>query len=128
VKNLKFKAFYDKYAVCRLAAEDEIPDWVKKDNFYSITKTLEELSIVCFQGEVPEGVPCERDWKVLKIDAVLDFSLIGILSKVSKVLAEAGISIFAVSTYNTDYILIKDKDFEKAVKSLEVNGHTVEEV
>ncbi|EAX48395.1 conserved hypothetical protein [Thermosinus carboxydivorans Nor1] len=96
-----------------------------KGSFFSITKTVDELSIVCPEGVVPENVLCEKGWKILKIQGTLDFGLVGILAMVSTALARAGISIFAISTYNTDYILVKDRDFNSAVDILRNEGHEV---
>ena len=93
--------------------------------FLSITKTAEELSIVCLSGVIPESVKKDAGWKVLKIEGILSFGLVGVLAQVSAVLAEAEVSIFAISTYNTDYILVKNKDFDAAVVVLRNDGHEV---
>ena len=95
-----------------------IPDWAQKSNFFSITRTSDELSIVCSQDNIPNDIKCEKDWRILKIEGPLDFSLIGILASISTILAQTGISIFAISTYDTDYILVKNNDIDAAVKSL----------
>jgi len=117
-KVLTMKLLKEKFGVCRLNKDESIPEWVKDSEFYSITRTFDELSIVCSQNLVPCDVKCENDWKVLKVEGPLDFSLIGILSSISSVLAQEKISIFAISTYDTDYILVKDKDIDNAVKAL----------
>ena len=116
------KLEYD-LTVCKLVSESEIdPDWP----FYFFSKTDEELSLVCRTEDTPENT-AERDdgWKGFRIRGVLDFSLIGILSKLSGILAENGIGIFAVSTYNTDYILVKRENFEKAMEVLGSAGYTI---
>lgn len=115
---LKLKLLKDMYGVCRLNNNSKIPEWGAKGEFSSITRTEDELSIVCLQNNIPEGIQCEKSWKVFKIEGPLDFSLIGILSAISSLMAEKGISIFAISTYDTDYILIKDKDLNKAIEVL----------
>ena len=94
--------------------------------FYFIGKTDEELSLVIPTDVVPVETT-ERDdgWRAFRIQGVLDFSLIGILSKISGLLADAGIGIFAVSTYNTDYILVKKENFEKALTVLRDAGYTI---
>ena len=115
----------DKYAVCRLSKEQRIPAWAYEGEFFSITRTPEELSIVCLQGNVPEGIKCEFEWRMLKIEGPLDFSLIGILSKISSLLAQNSISIFAVSTYDTDYILVKEKDISNAIKVLSEDNYNI---
>lgn len=117
-KILTMRLLKDKYGVCRLDKNESIPTWAQNGEFFSITKTADELSIVCDEENIPDNKKCEKDWKVLKIEGPLDFSLIGILSSISSILASRGISIFAVSTYDTDYILIKNKDIDKAVESL----------
>lgn len=117
-KILTMRLLKEKYGVCRLDKTDLIPEWTKDSDFFSITKTSDELSIVCFQDSIPNDVKCERDWRILKIEGPLDFSLIGILASISTVLAQKGISIFAISTYDTDYILVKDKDINNAIEAL----------
>ena len=93
-----------------------------------IGKTDEEKSLVCITGDVPSNV-IERDdgWKGFRIQGVLDFSLIGILSKIAEILAENSISIFAISTYNTDYVLIKKENYQKALDILEHSGYEIVE-
>ncbi|WP_405340420.1 ACT domain-containing protein [Ruminococcus sp.] len=110
-------------SVCKISDVSEID--LQKD-FYFIGRTDEELSLVCRTEDVPDNT-LERDdgWRGFRIQGVLDFSLIGILSKLSAILAEQQIGIFAVSTYNTDYILVKEKDFDRALNALADNGYTV---
>jgi hypothetical protein len=95
-------------------------------DFFFIGKTDEELSLVCRTEDVPAGT-IERDdgWKGFRVEGVLDFSLTGILSGLSGILADRGIAIFAVSTFNTDYILVKAENFEKALAVLSAEGYTV---
>ena len=102
---------------------------VNMDAEYSfIGKTDEEKSLVCITGDVPSNV-IERDdgWKGFRIQGVLDFSLIGILSKIAEILAENSISMFAISTYNTDYVLIKKENYQKALDILEHSGYEIVE-
>lgn len=91
-----------------------------------IGKTDEEKSLVCITSEVPENT-IQRDdgWKAFRIQGVLDFSLIGILAKIATVLADNGISIYAVSTYNTDYVLIKKENYQKALEVLQTTGYKI---
>jgi len=93
--------------------------------FVSVTRTADELSVVCPGEAVPSSVRAEHGFRVLKIDGPLDFSLTGILAAVAGPLADAGISIFAVSTYDTDYVLVKAKDLNQAVAVLQAGGHCV---
>ena len=117
-KKLTIRLLKDSYAVCRLAKDDKPPVWINDSEFYSVTKTADELSVVCLQKGIPNDIKCEKDWRILKVEGPLDFSLIGILSSISTILAQQRISIFAVSTYDTDYILVKDADIDSAVKAL----------
>lgn len=103
--NLKMKVLDGKYGVCRLNPNEKV-DW-EIDGFYSITMTQDELSVVCTEKCIPQNIKYEGNWRVLKVEGPLDFSLIGILSFISSILAEKGISIFAISTFDTDYILVK---------------------
>ena len=106
-------------AVCRLDKDVAVPEWaLKSKDFFAITKTADELSIVCSQDCVPEDIKSEKNWRVLKVVGTLDFALTGILASIARPLAENGISIFAISTYDTDYILIKEKDLDRAVSAL----------
>ena len=109
--------------VCKVAS---VADLDLSAGFYFIGRTDEEISLVCRTADTPAGtVEREDGWKGFRIRGVLDFSLIGILSRLSGILAENGIGIFAVSTYNTDYILVKAADFDKALQALAAAGYEV---
>lgn len=105
-------------AVCRLEKTAQIPPWVLEESFFSITRTDDELSVVCSENLVPEGVTAEKNWRCFKVLGPLDFALTGILASLANALSEAKISIFAVSTYDTDYILVKSDQLEKAKQVL----------
>ena len=107
---------------------EKVTDIDMNSDIYFIGKTDEELSLVCRSEDVPENT-VERDdgWRGFRIEGVLDFSLIGILSKLSTILAENQIGIFAVSTYNTDYILVKAENFDRALNVLAAAGYEVTE-
>ena len=122
---LTLKLLKDKYSVCRLDKNNEIPKWIFDEEIFSITKTEDELSIVCLQDKISNDIICEKDWKILKIEGPLDFSLIGILSKISTLMANNKISIFAISTYDTDYILIKEEFIDKAIEILKSNNYNI---
>lgn len=95
-------------------------------DFFFLGKTDEELSLVCPTQDVPASTVAREDgWKAFRIQGVLDFSLVGILAKIAGVLAENGISIFAVSTFNTDYVLVKAEKFDKAMQVLQAAGYAV---
>lgn len=109
------------FSVCRLSNLSEVNF---ADEFYFIGKTDEELSLVCRTEFVPSNTETREDgFRAFRIEGVLDFSLVGILSRISALLAEQKIGIFAVSTYNTDYILTKREDFDRAVEILKENGY-----
>ncbi|WP_294404582.1 ACT domain-containing protein [uncultured Clostridium sp.] len=124
-KKLTLRLLNDTYGVCRLQKDSQIPSWAFDGEFYSITKTDDELSIVCLENSIPQDIKCELDWRIFKIQGPLDFSLIGILSKISSLMAENQISIFAVSTYDTDYILIKEDKLENAINILESDIYNI---
>ena len=120
---MEIKKFNQDFSVC------QVKDYslTNLDSEYCfIGKTNEEKSLVCITSEVPENT-IQRDdgWKAFRIQRVLDFSLIGILAKVATVLADNGISIFAVSTYNTDYVLIKKENYQKALEVLQTAGYKI---
>ena len=117
-KILTMKLLKEKYGICRLDKAELIPQWTTVSDFFSVTKTSDELSIVCNENNIPSGIKCEKNWRVLKIEGPLDFSLIGIIASISSILEQKSISIFAVSTYDTDYILVKDKDIDNAIDAL----------
>lgn len=117
-KILTMKLLKEKYGVCRLEKTELIPGWAQNSDFFSITRTSDELSIVCAEDDIPNHIKCEKDWNILKIEGPLDFSLIGILASISTILSKGGISIFAISTYDTDYILVKNKDIDNAIQLL----------
>lgn len=120
---MELKIINQDFSICKVEDLSQI-DY--SDEFYFISKTDEELSLVCSTNSVPENaIACDNGWKAFRIQGILDFSLIGILSKISKLLAENEIGIFAVSTYNTDYILTKEENFDKSIKILEDNGYVI---
>ena len=121
INNMKLEKLPYDMTVCRI---DRITDIDLNTDFFFIGKTDEELSLVCKTQDTPVNAAAREDgWKGFRICGVLDFSLIGILSEISGILAENGIGIFAVSTYNTDYILTKEENFEKALAVLSAAGY-----
>lgn len=109
--------------MCRLAPETRTPAWALHGTFLCVTRAADELSIVCSAESVPPGVIAERDWIALKLDGPFPFSMTGVLASFLQPLAQARVSIFAVSTFDTDYVLIKQKDLEHAVEALCAAGH-----
>ena len=122
---LTMKLLKDKYGVCRFDKNEQVPSWALKGDFYSITKTEDELSVVCLEENINGNIKYEDNWRVLKIEGPLDFSLVGILAKISGLMADNSISIFAISTYDTDYILIKNDKIENAINIFENNKYKI---
>jgi hypothetical protein len=118
----------NRLAVCRLDGDAPVPGWAMSEDFCSITRTGDELSIVCREVLVPEGIRGETGWRALRVGGVLDFSQVGILAGVASPLAEAGISLFALSTFDTDYLLVKELDLGRAITVLAAAGHAVLEL
>lgn len=121
---MKLSIMPDAFAVCRLPPTQDIPQWaLQNKTLLSITYTVDELSLVCSQLVVPCGVHYEGSWKAIKVQGPLDFSLTGILVALAAPLAAASISIFALSTFDTDYLLLKEEHVAQAKNVLEQNGH-----
>jgi uncharacterized protein len=111
-------------AVCRLPANTPVPA-PKAGALWSVTRTADELSIVCPVAEVPAGAEVERAWRALQVAGPLDFALTGVLAAIAVPLAEADVSIFAVSTYDTDYVLVREAALPAAAEALRRAGHDV---
>lgn len=123
---MELKTIPYRFTVCKLMSVGDLPSGI---DFCFTAKTDEEISLVCKTTDVPENTLVRDDgWKGFRIEGVLDFSLIGILSKISAILAENKVGIFAVSTYNTDYIFVKEENFDKAINALKENGYDITEL
>ena len=125
MKQLLLSVLPERLAVCRLGPDEVIPDWVFSTWFWSITRTDEELSLILPEELVPSRWKAEKGWRCLKVLGPLDFSITGVLASVSTPLAQAGVSIFAISTYDTDYLLVRNGDFDRAKEVLVGHGHLV---
>jgi hypothetical protein len=119
---MKLQELSEILAVCRLEPQSEIPAWAYTSRFFSITKTADELSVVCEPSVVPTNVKAETGWKGFRVVGTLDFSLTGILAAIANPLAQEKISIFAISTFDTDYVLIKSSSWEPAKIVLQKAG------
>ena len=120
---MEIEILKQKFAVCKIKDSREINF---EDDFLFAGKTDEEFSVVCVEEKVYKSAyAVDKGWKALRIKEILDFSLVGILYKISKILAENNIGIFAVSTYNTDYILVKEENINKASEKLDENGYKI---
>jgi len=124
--NLTFILLSDKYSIYRFRRGAILPDWVYSSEFYSITQTTDELSVIATQSEIIlDNAVINNDWRILKIAGPLDFSLIGIIADVSGIFKEKRISICAISTFDTDYIMIKEKDLIQGLEALREKGHEI---
>jgi hypothetical protein len=112
-------------AICRLDPQEALPPWARSVGLSSVTWTEAETTVVCREENVPAGVTCNKSWRCLRIGGALSFSETGILSSVTAPLAGAGIPVYALSTYSTDLILIKEKDLPATVLALTRAGHRV---
>jgi hypothetical protein len=114
----------DTFVVCRLGADSDVPDWATGE-IVSTTRTSDELSIVCSSDNVPEHIQCEWNWRCLRVAGLLDFSMVGLIASLTSTLAGANIALFVCSTFDTDYLFVRQGDLEAAVASLQDAGHTV---
>lgn len=118
-KKLTLFILPEKLAICHLSKNTPLPAWALEDsNFSSIGRTKDELSIICPQDKIPGGVLAEKNWRAFKVEGPLGFSLTGIVASLAEPLAKAKISILYVSTYETDYLLVEEKNLNKAAKIL----------
>ena len=125
--NLNLKLLADVYCILKFAPNARLPAFIYDSDFYSVTRTPEEISVVTRQESlIKEAISCDKDWRILKIDGILDFSLVGIIAELTQILKENEIPVFIISTYNTDYCLLKQKYTEKAIKVLKNKGHKVQ--
>ncbi len=123
---LTLRVLPDRFGVCQLPADAELPDWaLPRPPLTSITRTESELSIVCPEDGIPDGVIAERSWRALQVEGPLSFDLVGILANLSAALAAAEVPLFSLSTYETDYLLVQQSQLSRAVAALELAGHEV---
>ncbi|GIV95749.1 MAG: amino acid-binding protein [Herpetosiphonaceae bacterium] len=123
---LSLSLLAETFAICRCDAGAPIPGWATAGEHWSITRTPDELSVVCPQIHVPDDVSCEGGWRCLRVAGTLDFALTGILASLAMPLAQVGISIVALSTYATDYLLIKEHNLARAIAVLSESGHQIQ--
>jgi uncharacterized protein len=115
-----------RFAVARLAPDAPLPEWATRARFWSVTRTAEELSVVCAEADVPAGVLAERGWRALAVAGPIPFSTTGVLASLAAPIAAAGISLFAIATYDTDIVLVADRSLAAACAALERAGHRIE--
>ena len=125
MKSLSLTILPQRFAICRLSPDEPLPTFLSHSQFFSITRTSEELSVVLSEEMVPSDWKTEIGWHCLKVIGSLDLDLTGILASLVMPLSEAGISIFVISTYDTDYFLVREENLNKATKILLKSGHVV---
>ena len=125
VKSLSLSILPQRLAICRLFPDEPIPEFLAHSQFWSVTRTRDELSVILPEEIVPADWKAETGWRCLKVLGPLDFGLTSILASIAVPLSHAGISIFALSTYDTDYLLVRENDLEKAKQVLLASGHVV---
>lgn len=124
-RKLRFLQLPETFAICRLPVEDGIPAWAVSGILFSVTRAPNELSIICPQANLPERTQASLGWRCLMLEGPFALNEVGVLASVTRPLADAGVSIFAISTYSTDYVLIKQEDLGKAVSTLTAAGFEV---
>ncbi len=126
MNQLTFELLSGTYSLCRLEPHEGVPDWVYLSTFFSVTKSREELSIICEEYLVPEHTTVEDNWRLLRIVGTLDLSLTGITAQFSTPLAEVGINICVIATYDTDYLMVKSDQILKTLQTLKKAGFEVQ--
>ena len=124
-RHLELTLLPERYAISRLAKDSAVPTWATQGPFFSVTRTGDELSVVSELSLVPPGVPSQSGWRVLKVHGPFVLSEIGVLSALASPLAAAKISLFAISTFDTDYLLVASESLSAAITALERAGHTI---
>ena len=112
-------------AIVRLAPDAAPPSWATSGEFFSVTRTSDELSVVCPADRVPESMAAERGWRALKVKGPFALSEVGVLAALTANLAASGVSLFAISTFDTDYLLVRGEQLDKAIAALQSAGHRV---
>jgi hypothetical protein len=125
MRNLKLSQLQGEYAICKLNPGSDPPEWAFDGEFYSVSRTADELSIICLYEQIPEQIPSQPGWRALKIEGPFDFDEIGVLASMTAPLAEAGISLLTISTFDTDYIFIQSENYQQAIQFLSTAGHEI---
>jgi uncharacterized protein len=123
---MQLYALDDLYAVVRLEPDADIPPWARIGHFWSVTRSDSELSVVCPQEQVPSDASAERGWCAFEVAGPLDFSLTGVVASLVTPLADEDIPLFVVSTFETDYLLVREHDLQRSVAALTSAGHSVD--
>ena len=122
---LRLSVLHDRLAVCRLEPSAGSPPWATGAPFFCVTRTPEELSVVCPEERVPAGITCERGWRALKLEGPFGFGLTGVLASVAAPPAASEVTILATATYDTDYVLLREEQLDPAIAALRERRHEV---
>ena len=122
---LELTLLSERFAISQLAADAPIPDWATQGSFFSVTRTCDELSVVCEYSRVPAGVRSQPGWSILRVHGPFDLTEIGVLSSLAAPLVEAKLSLFTISTFDTDYLLVASETVSAAIDALERAGHEI---
>jgi hypothetical protein len=125
IRKLSLKLLPERMAVCRFEPTAPLPGWIGESGFYSLTRTEAELTLVCPETHLAPGTISETGWRCFKVQGLLDFSEIGIILSLTRPLAENGVAVFVMSTFDTDYFMVKEKDLAKAIDALTAEGHQI---
>jgi len=125
IRKLTLKILPDRLAVCRFEHASPLPAWVDQPGFYSVTRTADELSVVCNEARVAPGTKSEPGWRCLQLVGPFTFTEIGIIASLTRPLAKNGVCVFVISTFDTDYLMVKDKDLATVIDTLRAQGHHV---
>jgi len=123
---VKLYVLDDLYAVVRCDPDAPLPEWAARGHFWSATRSDSELSIVCLEDDVPADASAERGWCALEVAGPLDFSLTGVVAALVTPLADAEIPLFVLSTFETDYLLVRERDLPRSVEALAAAGHEID--
>ena len=123
---MKLIVLPEEFAVARFEPSDAVPAWAMQAPMFSVTRTPDELSIVCAASHLPPEVRAERGWRCLRVAGTIDFAVTGVLASIAGPLADAGVSIFAISTYDTDHVLVRDHALPAAIAAVTAAGHEVD--
>lgn len=124
-RSFRFRLLAGAFAVVRLEPDSPLPAWATRGDFFSITKTDDELSIVCRKDLLPRDVDSPLSWSCLKLLGPFAFNDVGIVASITSIIAAAGIGVFVVSTFDGDHILVNEQDLRKTIAALQENGHIV---
>ena len=122
---MNFTLLPNTFAIVRMGPADKLPRWATGGPLLSVTRTESELSIVCREAVVPAGTHADRGWQCLRVEGAMPLTAVGVAAEFTSILAKAGISVFVIATFDTDYVLVKGDKIDAAMKALKSGGHTV---